>query len=481
MFGRRRERRALPPGAAVTMAGPGHPIDRYSAEAHGIDQALQHSAVWACVRLLADTVSTLPVDVYRGGEQIDTPRLLLEPASGQPAQEFLYSVMASLLLRGNVFGLITARSGPGLWPSQCELCHPDRVGISADPNTGAITYRIGGREYGRADVWHVRAFTLPGVALGLSPIDYQRQTVGVGLAAQVFGADYFASGGVPLGQIILDDDASLPPVDVADNNPGDAILDSWARLPRRRAGLMVGMKFEPISVSPEESQFLATQAANVAAIARIYGVPVEMIVGEAGNSLTYANTEARALDYVRYSLTPWIVRLETALGRLLPAPQRVKLNADALLRGTTTERFAAYPGCTRRRVHDHRRGPPARRLAAVARRPACCPPRARRRGRPRSCAMSVDASGLQETLRRFALEKAQSLGDAFVARAQSEAPVATGALAASIHAEGPYETATGAAVRVVADSPHAVYVERGRGPERAEPGKAIASRPVAGW
>jgi HK97 family phage portal protein len=339
MFGRRREQRALPPGAQLVATAPGRLIGKFSAEAHGIDQSLQHSAVWACVRLLADTVSTLPIDVYRDGTQVEAPRLLREPAAGQPVQEWTYSVMVSLLLRGNAYGLITARSGPGLFPAQVELVHPDHVGVSTEPDTGRVVYRIGGREYGRDAVWHVRAFTMPGVLLGLSPITYARQTIGLGLAAQDYGASYFASGGVPVG--VLKVDGGLPPGDDR-GSPEDHLLDDWERLPRRRAGVLLNMGFEAISVNPEESQFIETQRYNVAAIARLFGVAPEMIGAEAGNSLTYSNTEARALDYVRYSLAPWIVRLETALGRLLPTGLTVKFNLDALLRGTTKERYEAH-------------------------------------------------------------------------------------------------------------------------------------------
>lgn len=336
------EQRALPPGAFLTSAGGGgwstwalggQPIDT--------DRALRHSAVWACVRLLADSVSTLPVHVEAedgpAGGPLPRPRVLAEPAAGQPLSEWLYSVMSSLLLRGNAYGLITARSGPGLHPEQIELVHPDLVGVTADPNSNLPEYRIGGRPFGRDQVWHVRGFTLPGVLLGLSPIEYARQSIGLGLAAQKFGAEFFGHGRVPSGLL----KSANPDLDQA---AADAAADRWEQRQRARrvAVLNAATEFVPISVRPDESQFIETLGFNVVEIARVYGVPPEMVGGNPGSSLSYSNAEARALDFVKYSLGPWLVRLESALSRLLPAGQRARFNADALLRGTTTERYTAH-------------------------------------------------------------------------------------------------------------------------------------------
>jgi HK97 family phage portal protein len=97
-----------------------------------------------------------------------------------------------------------------------------------------------------------------------------------------------------------------------------------------------------LSINPNESQFIESRRVGVAEIARTFGLPPEMIGGEAGSSLTYATVEGRALDFVRYSLTPWIVRLERAIGDLLPRGQTVRFNVNGLLRGTTKERYEAH-------------------------------------------------------------------------------------------------------------------------------------------
>ena len=300
------------------------------------DSALRLSAVWSCVRLLADTVSTMPVDVYgKDGKNLALPALLVRPAAGQPRHDWLYQVMVSLLLRGNAYGIITARSGATLLPSQVELVKPDLVGV--ERHDGVTTYRINGAIIEASDVWHVRAYPAPGAITGLSPVDYARQTIGLGLAAEKFGAQFFGDGATPSG--VLSTDQKL----TADQ--AKTVAAEWRAAHgdhRKTAVLAAGLKFAPISINPDESQFLDAQKFTVAQVARVFGVPPEMIGSESGGSLTYANVESRGLDFLRYSIQPWLIRLEVALSELLPRNQTVKFNANGLLRATTRERYEAH-------------------------------------------------------------------------------------------------------------------------------------------
>src|SRR6266540_4033050 len=141
------------------------------------ESALRLSSVWACVRLLSDAVSTLPLDVFRNDEEIGLPALLASPAAGWSLVEWVYAIMQSLLLRGNAYGLITARSGPRLTPAQVELVNPDNMTVMVDPD-GRVAYRYKGREINREDLWHVRAFVTAGSPVGLSPIAYRHDTIG---------------------------------------------------------------------------------------------------------------------------------------------------------------------------------------------------------------------------------------------------------------------------------------------------------------
>lgn len=306
--------------------------------AHSPEQALRLSTVWACVRLLADTVSTFPVDVYRQGSKdpLPTPPLLESPAAGTTLPEWIYQCMVSLLLRGNAYGVITARSGPTLRPAQVELIDPDLVDVPVAPD-GAVQYRVHGKVRDPADIWHVRAYLFPGHPTGLSPITYAAWSIGLGLAATRYAGQFFEQSATPTGVLTMEGRLS--------QDAADRLKATWEAAHRGRRDTAVledGVEFKPIQATPEDSALVELSKWTVAEVARVFGVPPEMVAGEAGNSLTYGNVEGRAQDFLRYSVSPWLVRLEDAIGRLLPRGQYVKFNVDSLLRPTTTERYAVY-------------------------------------------------------------------------------------------------------------------------------------------
>jgi HK97 family phage portal protein len=313
-------------------------IPTYAGMSVTADTAMRLSAVWSCVDLLASTISTMPVDVFRRGdrEPLDPlPPILQRPSALLPEfDEWLYAVLASLLLRGNAFGLVTARSGATLLPTQVDLANPDMVSVRQLPS-GRVEYRIGGQEQDPADIWHVRAFTMPGQVEGLSPITYAKQAIGLGLAAEKYAATWFADGAVPSGVIEAPEGTTF--------NQGQEIHRMWEqRKGSARPAIIAGGKYVPISVAPEESQFLETTKATVATIARFYAVPPEMVGSEVGASLTYSNLESRSLHFLLYSINRWLVKLDKALSRLVPSGQYVKLKPDGILRSATQQRYSAY-------------------------------------------------------------------------------------------------------------------------------------------
>src|SRR5215213_7840253 len=176
----------------------------YAAVAVNPSTAMQHSAVWACVNLIAGSISTLPLAAYRDGDRDPLPALppiLRTPSAGWNLPEFMYALLQSLLLRGNAYGLIVDRAGAGLLPSQVELLAYERVGVEVN---GRIIYRIDGHEVDPASVWHVRAFTAPGQVLGLSPIAHARQAVGLGIGAERYAAKFFGESAIPSGVLTSD-------------------------------------------------------------------------------------------------------------------------------------------------------------------------------------------------------------------------------------------------------------------------------------
>lgn len=307
----------------------------WAGEDVGEGRALRLSSVWACVRLLTETLSTLPVDAYDSstGLEVAKPSLLRAPAAGLSLHDWLSQVMVSLLLRGNAYGLVVARNAGSA--SQVELLNPDHMVVSVGID-GRIEYRYRGAVLSRSEVWHVRGLSLPGQVCGLSPVEYARQSIGLGLAAERYGAKWFDDYGQPSG--VLTSAAHL------NANQAELLQKHWqiARSSSKVAVVTGDITFTPISIAPDESQFIESRRLSVAEIARIYGIPPEMIGGEAGGSLTYANVEQRGLDFLTYSLGPWIARLEGAITLLLGDRYFCKLNTGALVRTDLKSRYDSY-------------------------------------------------------------------------------------------------------------------------------------------
>jgi HK97 family phage portal protein len=304
--------------------------------------ALQHSAVWASVNLIAGSISTLPLAAYRRGDRDPLPELppiLRAPSAGWTLPDFLYAALQSLLLRGNAYGLIVDRAGAGLLPSQVELLAPERVQPEVN---GRVIWRVDGQEIDPASLWHVKAFTAPGQVLGLSPITHARQAIGLGVAAEKYAARFFGDGATPQGVLTTDQD--IKP------DRAETIKTRWKTAHGGKRDIAVlgsGAKFQAVSIAPEESQFLETTQANVRTICRYFGVQPELVGADSGNSLTYANVEQRALDFLTFGLRPWLVRLEGALSALLASKTDVKFNAAALVRTDLLTRYQAHESAIR--------------------------------------------------------------------------------------------------------------------------------------
>jgi len=303
-----------------------------------VESALRLSTVWGCVRLLGDSVSTLPLHVYRGDDRdpIPTPPLLQRPSADFPElADWLWAVMASLLLRGNAWGLITDRRGAGLLPAQVDLVHPDRVTVTTSGD-GLRVIRINGEEVNPADVFHVKAYPWPGQLEGLSPIAYAREAIGLGLASERYGGQFFGDAAIPSG--VLTSDQRIG------KEQADQLKARWQQRHKHKRDIAVlgdGARFQPITIAPEEAQFIETQRFNVATICRFYGVPPEAMGGETAGHEAYTSPEQRSTDLLTWTLRPWLYRIERAVSGL-PSTQRAKFNAGALVRATLLDRYQAH-------------------------------------------------------------------------------------------------------------------------------------------
>jgi HK97 family phage portal protein len=297
------------------------------------DLAFQIPTVWACINLIAGSISSMPLEAFRKAadptsvpQRIPDPKLLTVPDGDMTQSEWLHMLVVSLLARGNGIGLLDLDTNA--YPRANHLLNPDNVDVKVDRDTGRIIYtnKLTQKEIPAQRVWHVRGLTLPGHRVGLSPIAYAAATLGLDLSSRQFAAGFFDGGGIP--KAVLESDQRISQEDA--RTLKDRVMASFRG--REPIALGLGTKYTQIQVKPEESQFLATQQANVAQICRYFGVPAAMVDGPAGGGMQYSNTEQRGLEFLTYTLGHWLRRIEDAVSALLPNGQFVKFNTHSILR-----------------------------------------------------------------------------------------------------------------------------------------------------
>lgn len=321
--------------------------------------AMQTTAVYACVRILAEAVASLPLHVYEyqddGGKKLvhDHPLYYLlhdEPNPEMTSFVFRETLMSHLLIWGNAYAQII-RDGAGRVLGLYPLL-PDKMDVQRD-DKGNIYYVYSRnsdenpmfKEYGNIrlkaeDVLHIPGLGFDGL-IGYSPIAMAKNAVGMTLACEEYGASFFANGANPGG--VLEHPGVL-------KDPSK-VRESWNSVYRgvsnahKIAVLEEGMKYQQIGIPPEEAQFLETRKFQVNEIARLYRIPPHM-VGDLDKS-SFSNIEQQSLEFVKYTLDPWVIRWEQSLQRSLLLPGEkgkyfIKLNVDGLLRGDYQSRMNGY-------------------------------------------------------------------------------------------------------------------------------------------
>ena len=319
--------------------------------------AMQATAVYSCVRILAEAVASLPIHVYRytdtGKERVyDHPLYYLlhdEPNPEMTSFVFRETLMTHLLLWGNAYSQII-RNGKGEVIALYPLM-PDRMNVERD-SKGQLYYEY---TVGMDDAPTVKGSTvvlpptevlhIPGLGfdglVGYSPIAMAKNAIGMAIACEEYGAKFFANGAQPSG--VLEHPGTL-------KDPS-RVRESWqstfggSHNANKVAVLEEGMKYTPISISPEQAQFLETRKFQINEIARIFRVPPHM-VGDLEKS-SFSNIEQQSLEFVKYTLDPWVSRWEQSMARsLLTAEEKkkyfVKFNVDGLLRGDYQSRMNGY-------------------------------------------------------------------------------------------------------------------------------------------
>jgi HK97 family phage portal protein len=295
------------------------------------DTAMRHSAVWACLRLRGDLVSTMPVDVYRrvGDIQIEMskPPILVNPGGERvDICEWMYSTQVDLDRGGNTFGLITERNAANL-PQRIDLMPLNECTVIV--RKGVVLYRIAGKEYPAEQVWHERQFTISGLPFGLSPVAYAAWSIGQYQSAQQFALDWFGTGGVPKGHL---KNTLLPTID---EGAAQVVKSRFKASVENNDVFVSGSDWEysPYQAEAVGAEWLEAQKYGIGDIARFFGAPGDLIdAAVSTGSITYANITQRNLQFLIMHLGPAIYRRERSLSKMLPAPRYVKLNTSALLR-----------------------------------------------------------------------------------------------------------------------------------------------------
>lgn len=320
--------------------------------------AMQMTAVYSCVRILAEAVAGLPLHLYRykedGGKEkaIDHPLYLLlhdEPNPEMSSFVFRETLMTHLLLWGNAYAQII-RNGKGEVIALYPLM-PDRMTVDRDRD-GKLYYEytvstddaptVKGTvvRLKPSDVLHIPGLGFDGL-VGYSPIAMAKNAIGMAIACEEYGAKFFANGAAPGG--VLEHPGTI-------KDP-QRVRESWQSTfggsgnSNKIAVLEEGMKYTPIGISPEQAQFLETRKFQINEIARIFRVPPHM-VGDLEKS-SFSNIEQQSLEFVKYTLEPWLVRWEQSIQRTLFSPEEkkryfAKFNVEGLLRGDYASRMNGY-------------------------------------------------------------------------------------------------------------------------------------------
>jgi HK97 family phage portal protein len=311
--------------------------------------ALQKVALLAGTNLVADLPGILDAHVHtgQGGQrrEMDIPANVRDPeGNGYGLADFSYKYLHSLVLRGNVFIRSDKIDSNGR-PSVCTLLSPDDV-IAYRDKSGNIKFRVGSgpdllpfRRDPQGGIIHRRANAIPGNLLGLSVIANHARTLGLSIASEQFGTDFFSDGAHPTGILTTDQ----PVKDTDAKTIKDRFMGA-IRGSREPAVLGAGVKYTPIQIAPDESQFLETQRWTAGEVCRMIGPGVaEMLGYETGGRMQYQNVQQRSLHLLIYTADKWLKGLERSLSELwLANKQEFAFDRSDLMRMAPTDRWTVY-------------------------------------------------------------------------------------------------------------------------------------------
>jgi len=312
------------------------------------DKALTLTSVWNAIRLLSESVSSLPISVYRkenNGDKVEDVNhriynlIKFKPNNFQNKITFFEYIMYSVLTDGNSYVQIVRDNSAN--PVQLIPLNPDYVNIFIKDNE--LFYQMdGGSVLDSADVLHIKLITDDGIE-GLSPIDQCAKAINWNLSIEEFGSTFFKNGAKPSS--VLSTDRALS--ETAIERLKNSFNSSYAKLKSSNSTIILeeGLTFKPISISPEQAQFLASRQFGIEEIARIFNIPPHMLKDLSKSS--FNNIEMQSQEYVTYTLMPYLTRIEQEMNLKLFRTNElgktfVEFNVNGLLRGDVKTRNEAY-------------------------------------------------------------------------------------------------------------------------------------------
>ena len=329
----------------------GFSVDTYSGRKVSPEMAMKLTAVFGCVRALAESVGMLPCFLYQSTDngRVKAPKerlyslLYTAPNDYMTPQEFWEYLITSLCLRGNFYAYKVKALGEVV-----ELLPllPNSVQPKLDENWNPVyqvTFPDGSCDVlSQDEIWHVRTFTTDSL-VGLSPISYARQAIGLGLATEEHGARLFSNGAVSSG--VLQTDQTL--TDEAYKRLKENFQEQHQGLSNAHKPMILemGLQWNNISMSAEDAQFLETRKFQLEEICRIFRVPLHMLQNT--DRATFNNIENLGMEFVNYSLVPYLTRIEQRINLGLVNKEKrgqfyAKFNVGALLRGDMKSRYESY-------------------------------------------------------------------------------------------------------------------------------------------
>jgi|TARA_R110000803_G_scaffold14673_10_gene40766 HK97 family phage portal protein len=312
------------------------------------DTALTLTAVYAAVRVIAETISQLPLNYYKKtdtGREIDEESSLQflvhsEPNQMQTKYIFWDTLISTMILYGNAYAYIE-RDNRGL-PLALILLHPDEVKVKV--KNGRVTYEV--REdstYDASDILHIPDMTLDGF-VGISRISMARDNIALGIAAQTYGKNFFESGGKISGVLRHPGQLGTEAMQAL-SGQWHSTYHSGYNGSFKTAVLEEGMDYKPIQLAPDQAQFLATRKFSIAEISRLMRVPMHLL-GDLEKS-SFSNIEQQGIEFVQYCISPILVKIEQELNKKLifenmKGQRYFEHNINSLMRGDSKTRGDYY-------------------------------------------------------------------------------------------------------------------------------------------